>query len=209
METHTSHPEESGNQRADASRSAPAHPCAIPWHSLSCPVLIASPHNISCNSIYRLTTPVTTMVVPQDCTNIQEHQGVYRRPHGKTPITLHPSPIQFSGGGLTTPSSSAAQVAINKANATFTCRPTPHPQTTSPLQHQDNRNPQTKEDPAEDYLGESDTEVLLNTELLEEADQLARELENTVDAGQLPFLGPHPPLLPVPSPSPPRAPLTP
>ncbi len=91
---------------------------------------------------------------------------------------------------------SAAQVAINEANAIFTRRPTPHPQTNSPLQHQDDRNPQMKEDPAEYYLGKSDAEVLLNTESLEEVDQLAEELENTVDVGQLPFPGPHPSFIP-------------
>ncbi len=96
------------------------------------------------------------MAVPQDCANIQECRGVYRRPHGKTSTTLRPSPIQVPRGGLTTLPSSAAQVAINEANAIFTCRPTPHPQTNSPLQHWDDRNPQMKEDPAEYYLGESD-----------------------------------------------------
>src|SRR6266436_1864108 len=130
------------------------------------------------------------MVVPQDHANIQECQGVYRRPHGKTSTTLRLSPIQVPRGGPTTLPPSAAQVAINEANTIFTCRPTPHPQTNSPLQHQDNRNLQTKEDPAEYYLGKSDAEVLLNTESLEEVDQLAEELENTVDTGQLPFLAP-------------------
>src|SRR5260370_4072068 len=88
----------------------------------------------------------------------------------KSPLCL--APIQVPRWGLTTSPSSAAQVAINEANAIFTCRPTPHPQTNSPLQHWDDRNPQMKEDPAEYYLGESDMEVLLNTESLEEADQL-------------------------------------
>src|SRR5260221_593352 len=142
------------------------------------------------------------MAVPQDCAFIQECQGVYRRPHGKTSTTLHPSPIQVPRGGLTTSPPSAAQVAINEANAIFTHRPTPHPQTNSPLQHWDNRNPQMKEDPAEYYLGESDVEVLLNTESLEEVDQLAEELKNTVDVGQLPFPGPHPSFIPRPSPGP-------
>ena len=136
------------------------------------------------------------MVVPQDCANIQECQGVYRRPHSKTSTTLCPSPIQVPRGGPTTSPPLAVQVAINEANTVLTCRPTPHPQTTSPLQHQDDRNPQTKEDPAEYYLGKSDMEVLLNTELLEEADQLTEELENTVDVGQLPFLGPCPSFIP-------------
>src|SRR5258708_29154650 len=145
---------------------------------------------------------VTTMAVTQDCANIQEHWGVYRRPHSKTSTTLHPSPIQVPRGGLTTLPPSAAQVAINEANAIFTHRPTPHPQTTSPLQHQDDRNPQMKEDLAEYYLGKSDVEVLLNTESLEEADPLAEELENTVDMGQLPFPGPCPSFIPQPSPSP-------
>src|SRR5258708_7139721 len=142
------------------------------------------------------------MVVPQDRANIQECQGVYRRPHGKTSTTLCPSPIQVPRGGPTTSPPSAVQVAINEANTIFTCRPTPHPQTNSPLQHRDNRNPQMKEDPAEYYLGESDAEVLLNTKSLEEVDQLAEELKNTVDMGQLPFLGPHPLFIPQPSPSP-------
>src|SRR5260221_7378720 len=75
------------------------------------------------------------MAVPQDCAFIQECWGVYRRPHSETSTTLHPSPIQVPRGGLTTLPSSAAQVAINEANAIFTCRPTPHPQTNSPLQH--------------------------------------------------------------------------
>src|SRR5260221_7115806 len=142
------------------------------------------------------------MAVPQDCANIQECRGVYRRPHGETSTTLHPSPIQVPRGGLTTLPPSAAQVAINEANTIFTCRPTPHPQTNSPLQHQDNRNPQTKEDLAEYYLGKSDAEVLLNTELPEEEDQLAEELENTVDVGHLPFPGTPLPFLPPPSPMP-------
>src|SRR5260221_6480664 len=136
------------------------------------------------------------MAVPQDCANIQECQGVYRRPHSETSTTLRPSPIQVPRGGPTTSPSLAVEVAINEANAIFTHRPTPHPQTNSPLQHQDNRNPQMKEDPAEYYLGESDAEVLLNTESLEEADQLAQELENTVDVIQLPFPGPHPLVMP-------------
>src|SRR5258708_12403573 len=58
--------------------------------------------------------------------------------------------------------------------------------------HRDDRNLQMKEDPAEYYLGESDTEVLLNTELLEEADQLAEQLETPVDVVQLPSPDPHP-----------------
>src|SRR5258708_29853246 len=149
------------------------------------------------------------MVVPQDRANIQEHWGVYRRPHGETSTTLRPSPIQVPRGGPTTSPPSPAQVGINEANTIFTRRPTPQPQTNSPLQHRDDRNPQTKEDPAEYYLGESDTEVLLNTELLEEADQLAKELKNTVDVGQLPFLGPHPSFIPRPSPAPQAAPLPP
>src|SRR5258708_26107437 len=136
------------------------------------------------------------MAVPQDCANLKECQGVYRRPHGETSTTLRLSPIQVPRGGLTTLPPLAVQVAINEANAIFTHRPTPHPQTNSPLQHWDDRNPQMKEDPAEYYLGESDTEVLLNTELLEEADQLAEELENTVDVGQLPFPGHHPLFIP-------------
>src|SRR5258708_31622022 len=152
---------------------------------------------------------VTTMAVPQDCANIQEHWGVYRRPHSKTSTTLRPLPIQVPRGGPTTLPSLAAQVAINEANAIFTRRPTPHPQTNSPLQHWDDRNPQTKEDPAKYYLGESDVEVLLNTESLEEADQLTKELKNTVEVGQLPFLGPHPLIIPQPSPGPPVAHLTP
>src|SRR5258707_3848677 len=142
------------------------------------------------------------MAVPQDCANIQECQGVYRRPHGETSTTLRLSPIQVPRGGLTTLPPLAVQVAINKANAVFTHRPTPHPQTTSPLQHQDNRNPQMKEDPAEYNLVKSDAEVLLNTKSLEEADQLAKELENTVDMGQLPFPGPCPLFIPRPSPRP-------
>src|SRR6266446_3827071 len=101
------------------------------------------------------------MAVPQDCANIQEHRGVYRRPHGKTSTTRHPSPIQVPRGGPTTSPPSAVQVAINEANTIFTHRPTPHPQTNSPLQHRDARNPQTKEDPAKYYLGKSDPEVLL------------------------------------------------
>src|SRR5258707_8272368 len=136
------------------------------------------------------------MVVPQDHANIQECQGVYRRPHGKTSTTLRLSPIQVPRGGPTTSPPSAVQVAINEANTIFTHRPTPHPQTNSPLQHRDDRNPQMKEDPAKYYLGESDAEVLLNTGSLEEADQLAEELENTVDVGQLPFPGPCPSFIP-------------
>src|SRR5258707_521562 len=136
------------------------------------------------------------MVVPQDCANIQERWGVYRRPHSETSTTLRPSPIQVPRGGPTTSPPSAAQVAINEANTIFTHRPTPHPQTNSPLQHWDDRNPQMKEDPAEYYLGESDAEVLLNTKSLEEVDQLAKELENTVDVGQLPFPGPCPSFIP-------------
>ena len=136
------------------------------------------------------------MAVPQDCTNIQECWGTYRRPHSKTPITLCLSPIQFPGGGPTTLSPSTAQVAINEANIMFTHRPTPHLQATSPLQHWDDRNLQTKEDPAEEYLGESDVELLLNTKSLEEADHLAGELKNTVDMAQLPFPGPQPSLIP-------------
>src|SRR5258706_13417246 len=125
------------------------------------------------------------MVVPQDHANIQECQGVYRRPHGKHSTTIRLSPIQVPRRGPTTSPPSAVQVAINEANTIFTCRPTPHPQTNSPLQCRDDRNLQTKEDLAKYYLGESDAEVLLNTESLEEADQLAEELENTVDVGQL------------------------
>src|SRR5258707_5755122 len=80
------------------------------------------------------------MAVPQDHANIQECRGVYRRPHSKTSTTLHPSPIQVPRGGLTTLPPSAAQVAINEANAIFTHRPTPHPQTNSPLQHRCRRD---------------------------------------------------------------------
>src|SRR5258708_24678527 len=102
------------------------------------------------------------MVVPQDRANIQEHWGVYRRPHGETSTTLRPSPIQVPRGGPTTSPPSAAQVAINEANTIFTRRPTPHPQTNSPLQHRDDTNPQTKKHPAKDCPGESDTEVPAN-----------------------------------------------
>src|SRR5258707_7991481 len=91
------------------------------------------------------------MAVPQDCANIQECQGVYRRPHGETSTTLRLSPIQVPRGGLTTSPSLAVQVAINEANAIFTHRPTPHPQTNSPLQHWDDRNLQMKEDLAKYY----------------------------------------------------------
>src|SRR5258707_3408130 len=103
------------------------------------------------------------MVVPQDHANIQECQGVYRRPHSKTSTTLRLSPIQVPRGRPTTLPPSAAQVAINEANTIFTCRPTPHPQTNSPLQHQDNTHLQTTEDPAEYYPGKSDPEVPVNT----------------------------------------------
>src|SRR5260221_2099771 len=103
------------------------------------------------------------MAVPQDCANIQEHRGVYRRPHSKTSTTLHPSPTQAPRGALTTLPPLAVQVAINKANTILTFRPTPHPQTNSPLQHWADRKSQMKEDLAEYYLGTSDPEVLLNT----------------------------------------------
>src|SRR5258707_8467 len=125
------------------------------------------------------------MAVPQDCANIQECWGVYRRPHSETSTTLRPSPSEVPRGGPTTSPSLAVQVAINEANAIFTHRPTPHPQTNSPLQHWDDRNLQMKEDLAEYYLGKSDAEVLLNTESLEEVDQLAEDIENTVDMCQL------------------------
>src|SRR5258708_14342480 len=45
-------------------------------------------------------------------------------------------------------------------------------------------------------------EVLLNTKVLEGADQLPEELENTVDVGQLPFPSPHASFIPQPSPGP-------
>src|SRR5258708_9520673 len=104
MEARRSRLEVIGNQRANASHSRTSSCClsAPLGHS----VLTESPHDISCNSIYRLITPVTTMVVPQDHANIQEHQGVYRRPHSKTSTTLCPSPIQLPREGLTTSPSS-------------------------------------------------------------------------------------------------------
>ncbi len=118
------------------------------------------------------------------------------------PQPSYAPPLSNSWGGASTPSTPSPQMTINEANATFTCQPTQHPQTVSPLQHWDNRNPQTKEDLAEEYLGKSNVEVLLNAKLLEDVDQLAKELENMVDVGQLPFPAPHPSFIPQPSPGP-------
>src|SRR5258708_29383326 len=127
MEARRSRLEVIGNQRANAShsRTSLCHLSAPLGHS----VPTESPHDISHNSIYRLITLVTTMAVPQDHANIQECQGVYRRPHSKTSTTLHPSPIQVPRGGPTTSPSLAVQVAINEANAIFTHRPRIHRQT--------------------------------------------------------------------------------
>src|SRR5258708_13450759 len=86
------------------------------------------------------------------------------------------------------------QQAINMANADFIQRAMPHLQMASPLQRRIGEEPQAKEDPMEDEIEGLDTEVLLNTNPLEEGEQAAVDLEEPQTAHPPPSWTSHTPL---------------
>src|SRR5258707_11356513 len=119
------------------------------------------------NSISRLQLISTTMADHQTLSNIRDYQGRYQLT-GNT-VLPRPSPIQ-TGVGKTAEPSTLAQMAINMANTDFVQRVTPHPQAASPLQQLIMEDQQAKGDPGDDEIKGLDTEVLLNTNTLEDSE---------------------------------------
>src|SRR6266436_8970231 len=145
------------------------------------PTLACTGHN----SISRLQLISTTMADRQALSNIRDYQGQYR-PTGNT-VLPRPSPIQ-TGAGKTAEPSTLAQMAINVANTDFVRRVTPHPQAASPLQQLIMEDQQAKGDPGDDEIEGLDTEVLLNTDTLEDSEPVTLDFEGQ---GEMPSSHPH------------------
>src|SRR5258707_12671845 len=73
--------------------------------------------------------------------------------------------------------STLTQMAINVANTDFVCRVTPHPQAASPLQQLIVEDQQAKGDPGDDEIKGLDTEVLLNTDTLEDSEPVTLDFK--------------------------------
>src|SRR5258707_11076472 len=156
---------------------------AIPSGVLPCPAL--TPACAGHNSISRLQLVSTTMADRQTLSNIRDYQGQYWLT-GNT-VLPRPSPIQTGAGKMAEPST-LAQTAINVANMDFIQRVTPHPQAVSPLQQLIMEDQQTKEDPGNDEIKGLDSEVLLNTNALEDGEPVMLDFEGQ---GEPPSM--HPP----------------
>src|SRR5258707_9018126 len=142
------------------------------------PTLACAGHN----SISRLQPISTTMADHQTISNIRDYRGRYR-PTGNT-VLPRPSPIQ-TGAGKTAEPSTLTQMAINMANTDFVQRVTPHPQAANPLQQLIMDDQQAKGDPGNDEIKGLDTEVLLNTNTLEDSEPVTLDFEGQ---GEMPSL---------------------
>src|SRR5260221_1152336 len=105
---------------------------------------------------------------------MRDYQGQYWLTGNR--VLPRPSPIQTGAGEMAEPST-LTQMAINVANMDFIQRVTPHPQVASTLQQLITEDQQAKGDPGDDELEGLDTEVLHNTDTLEDSEPVTLDFK--------------------------------